>query len=172
MDAHHAANKPSEAYAMLQTKRSQSRHVQLHEFSQKGAMPDIGSTASFDEDGYQSVASTCCEASMETYIRRLIHHEGYELCNEWGLHGFVPWFTCSKHSQANVLLQTKGVQSFEALRSNLQSCAPQQNVHSSRSLVLAQIHMQDVVGNLTRVHTVGVRVLPVTLHRQITMAMG
>jgi hypothetical protein len=120
-----AASTRGEAYAMLQKKRSKLRASHLHETDDEEAVRDIGSTASLDEDGYQSVASTCCEASMETYVRRVIEHEGYELCNEWGLYGFIPWYTCAEgKGKGYSLLQSEGVQSFDKLISDLHHSAP------------------------------------------------
>lgn len=73
----------------------------------------IGNNATFDDAGYQAVASLCCNLQMEIYIRRMITNQGLELCNEYGLLGLLPWYTCDN-----------GVQNYAALADNLMRSVP------------------------------------------------
>merc|ERR1719262_252305 len=72
--------------ALLQRQQSQVLVVQD---------PITPETAPFSEEGYQAVAEKCCTADMDTYIRRVIkEHLKWEICNEYGLLGLVPWYSC------------------------------------------------------------------------------
>merc|ERR1740121_659352 len=75
--------------------------------------PAVGTVQPLTEEGYQVVAKTCCKYEMEEYMRRVIFKLGLELCQEGGLMGLVPYFTCDK-----------GIQSYDALTSNILASQP------------------------------------------------
>merc|ERR1719486_408310 len=58
-----------------------------------GTVP-IGTSAPLSEDGYLAVAKTCCNREMYDFVRRTISSMSMEVCDEGGLMGLVPWFTC------------------------------------------------------------------------------
>jgi len=58
---------------IMQTRRS---HSKLH---------SLGSLATLDNKGYQTVVDSCCQLEMELFIRRFIDGLGLEICDEDGL---------------------------------------------------------------------------------------
>jgi len=73
----------------------------------------IGSIASLDEVGYQTVAATCCALAMEEFVRRVILDLGLEICHDGFLMGFIPFFTCEK-----------GIRTFDALKTEILASQP------------------------------------------------
>jgi len=54
-----------------------------------------GSSAPLDEAGYEAVGKRCCHTEMEQFVRRLIEQQGFQICEEAALQGFLHWFDCS-----------------------------------------------------------------------------
>lgn len=90
--------------ALLQVHGRMSEVLSITE-SVNQAPKRVGATAPLDEAGYAEVRSTCCNAEMLTFARRVIIDEDLELCSKWGLMGLVPWFTCDQEKSAAGLLQ-------------------------------------------------------------------
>lgn len=57
-------------------------------------LPVSGANASLTQHGYESVACTCCTPEMELFVRRVVQHEGFVVCHEGGLQGFLLFFDC------------------------------------------------------------------------------
>lgn len=82
---------------LIQKKHATEKRIDLDGASPKqGPKPASGAAASLDEEGYQIVASQCCHHEMAEYIRRVVHNDGFQVCNEGGLQGTVPFYTCQK----------------------------------------------------------------------------
>jgi hypothetical protein len=105
-------SKSEAGHAMLQTqqaRQSVSKHVgatKLCRVKASAAMEGhckelavadegIGASASLDEAGYLAVAKTCCNLEMEKFVRRVIASLDLDVCDDDGVKGFVPWFTCA-----------------------------------------------------------------------------
>jgi len=58
-----------------------------------------GSLADLNEAGYQNVARKCCHTEMEAFVRRQIELEGFAICDEGALQGFLHWFDCKDDEQ-------------------------------------------------------------------------
>jgi len=95
----------SEGHVLLQMDRSRPNRIESHQANSVGhdrfadwktcvGTNDIGSTAALDESGYLAVAKTCCNREMYDFMRRTISSLSMEICDEGGLMGLVPWFTC------------------------------------------------------------------------------
>jgi len=54
----------------------------------------LGTTVQLDEFGYLMVAEICCNFQMEFFITRVIISMGYKVCDQSGIMGMVPWFSC------------------------------------------------------------------------------
>merc|ERR1719389_65657 len=54
----------------------------------------IGSSATLDQSGYVLVERTCCNSEMYNFVRRVIDMLDFDVCDEGGVMGLVPWFTC------------------------------------------------------------------------------
>jgi len=59
-----------------------------------------GSSALLDEAGYQAVARRCCHTEMEQFVRRQIQQQGFQVCEEAAVQGFLHWFDCSSDAQS------------------------------------------------------------------------
>jgi len=59
-----------------------------------------GASADLDEAGYAGVSARCCHTEMEQFVRREIDRQGFQVCNEGSLQGFLHWFDCS-HDHAD-----------------------------------------------------------------------
>jgi hypothetical protein len=76
------------------------QHENCHDFKVcDDATRVSGNTASLDEAGYTSVMQGCCHTEMEKFLRRLIDREGFHICDEGALHGFLAWFDCPDDQQ-------------------------------------------------------------------------
>jgi len=56
-----------------------------------------GSSAPLNEAGYQAVSKRCCHTEMEQFVRRQIEQQGFQVCEEGALQGFIHWFDCSSN---------------------------------------------------------------------------
>merc|ERR1719261_1828935 len=92
---------------LLQTKHKKAS-VKLNSTHAAGSgkkqKPATGASASLDEEGYAIVAAQCCHHEMAEFIRRVVIHEGYQVCNEGGLQGTVPFYTCQKGPRTHTAL--------------------------------------------------------------------
>jgi FkbM family methyltransferase len=70
---HNTSLSVADSAIIMQTRRS---HSKLH---------SLGSLATLDDKGYQTVADSCCQLEMELFIRRFIDGLGLEICDEDGL---------------------------------------------------------------------------------------
>jgi hypothetical protein len=52
-----------------------------------------GAMASLDETGYTTIAGLCDSAEMTMFVRRVIADIGCSITDEFGLTGFVPWYS-------------------------------------------------------------------------------
>merc|ERR1719440_2161026 len=81
-------------------KQKQKAHKKQYAGAEKKQLPPTGAaglvtglTATLDEAGFREVqALRCPHPCMFDYIRRVIEQEGYMVCHEAGLAGFVIWF--------------------------------------------------------------------------------
>jgi len=74
-----------------------------------------GASAPLDEAGYTGVAARCCHTEMEQFVRRAIDQQGFQVCDEGSLQGFLHWFDCSHdHHEKHKSLQT-----FEKLQEGI-----------------------------------------------------
>jgi hypothetical protein len=60
---------------------------------------NVGATQPLDQSGYARVAKVCCHVEMERFIRREIDRQGFEICDEGALKGFLAWFDCESDGQ-------------------------------------------------------------------------
>merc|ERR1719502_831025 len=61
-----------------------------------------------NSEGFEEVVDSCCFDDMKDFVRRLVGEEGYKICDEGGLNGFVPFFSCSnKTSLLEMKMQMK-----------------------------------------------------------------
>jgi hypothetical protein len=58
----------------------------------------VGKDVPLDSDGYQEVAESCCYDDMKDFIQRMVQHFEMQLCDEGGLNGFAPHFSCSNET--------------------------------------------------------------------------
>jgi len=54
-----------------------------------------GSSAPLDAEGYAAVAKRCCHTEMEQFVRREVDRQGFHVCEEGSLQGFLNWFDCA-----------------------------------------------------------------------------
>jgi len=64
-----------------------------------------GSEAPLSKAGYAAVASRCCHTEMEQFVRREITKEGFSICDEGALQGFLHWFDCTDDNQTYASLK-------------------------------------------------------------------
>jgi hypothetical protein len=88
-----AVKKHEGATRLCRVKASSDMEESCKQLQHRGM--SIGESASLDEAGYAEVAKTCCNLAMETFIRRVIAKLDFDVCDEDGVKGFVPWFTCA-----------------------------------------------------------------------------
>lgn len=63
----------------------------------------IGKDAPITKNGYKSAAESCCFDDMKDFIRRVVADAGNQVCDEGGLSGFAPFYSCSSsHSLAEL----------------------------------------------------------------------
>jgi len=91
--------------ALLQAKRHIANgqvSVKRHIAATSQAPTDVSATgagAPLTETGYMIVAAQCCNYEMQEYIRRVAVNEGLQVCNEGGLKGITPYFSCQAGPQ-------------------------------------------------------------------------
>lgn len=104
----HSCIAGQQASSLLQKQSlSKSSAVDLTEETLKGASTEthgletscssdavIARDAPLDEDGFQQVAASCCHQDMKEFVRRTIYDMGLKVCDEGGLSGFVPFYSC------------------------------------------------------------------------------
>jgi len=56
--------------------------------------------APLTDDGFQSVAETCCFDDMKEYIRRAATDLGKQVCDEGGISGIAPFFSCPQKTMS------------------------------------------------------------------------
>lgn len=73
----------------------------------KAKTPDASNVA-MSNSGYQTIADMCCNYEMEEFIRRTTLHENMKVCDEGGLQGIVPYFSCeNKQNYSKLLTEVK-----------------------------------------------------------------
>jgi len=78
-----------------------SGHAELvEEGAKRAGSRGIGASADLSEEGYASVAATCCVFEMEEFARRLVVDLGLVICDEGGLSGTIGFHTCEKGAQS------------------------------------------------------------------------
>lgn len=55
---------------------------------------EIGKQSPLTEAGFKSVAESCCFDDMKDFIRRVVTADGDQVCDEGGLSGFTPFYSC------------------------------------------------------------------------------
>jgi len=66
---------------------------------------NVGLTAA----GYQTIAGMCCQYEMEEFIRRITENEDLKVCNEGGMQGIVPFYSCEfAQNYSTLLAEVKG----------------------------------------------------------------
>jgi len=82
--------------------------------AEEPAGPWNGATAPFSEKGFSALTMLCCSFEAEVYLRRLVHQERLQVCNEGGLSGMLPYLTCAPNK---TLAATKAdIQSFTGIK--------------------------------------------------------
>lgn len=59
---------------------------------------NIGKEVPLDEAGFEEVANSCCYDDMRSFIQRLAGKMDMKICDEGGLSGFAPHYSCSNES--------------------------------------------------------------------------
>lgn len=67
----------------------------LTEKTGKHLQPATGASAALTETGYLIVSGQCCNYEMSEYIRRVAFDNGLQVCNEGGLQGVTPYYSCT-----------------------------------------------------------------------------
>jgi len=83
-----------------------------------GAMS--GSIAPLDGPGYTAVALGCCHTEIEEFVRREIARQGFQVCDEGDLQGFLKWYDCPDEKQTYESL----VEGIKMARSGLPPLCP------------------------------------------------
>jgi hypothetical protein len=66
-----------------------------------------GSVALLSDVGYHQTAQLCCHHEMSLFVRREIARQGFDLCDESDLHGFVHWYDCSNDARTYMEMQNE-----------------------------------------------------------------
>jgi len=78
-----------------------------------------GSSAPLDDAGYLAVAKRCCHTEMEEFVRRQIEQQGFQICDEGVLQGFLNWFDCSSDNTDRDDEHFDDDQTYETLKEGL-----------------------------------------------------
>jgi len=71
---------------MLQVRAAAPRAETISAYSVKDAP--------VTEEGFEQVSKSCCYKDMTAYIRRLVENMGLRVCDEGGLSGIAPFYSC------------------------------------------------------------------------------
>jgi len=69
----------------------------------KAKTPDASNVA-LSNSGYSTIADMCCLYEMEEFVRRATVNENMKVCDEGGLQGIVPYFSCENKQNYSMLL--------------------------------------------------------------------
>jgi len=69
----------------------------------KAKTPDAANVA-LGAPGYATIANMCCPYEMEEFVRRAAASENMKICDEGGLQGIVPYFSCENKQNYSMLL--------------------------------------------------------------------
>jgi len=59
----------------------------------------IGRSMPLNTEGFEEVVASCCFDDMKDFIRRVVGKEGLKVCDEGGLNGFSPFFSCTENAK-------------------------------------------------------------------------
>merc|ERR1719183_91738 len=87
------------------SKPTTKKSSKLSKSKAKAKTPDASNVA-LSNSGYKTIADMCCNYEMEEYIRRIVVSEDLKVCNEGGLQGSVPFYTCENKQNYSVPFYT------------------------------------------------------------------
>lgn len=97
--AGHGECQGEQARALLQAKRKSIAAKAKVIEEQTPGVSATGAGAPLTEAGYLIVATQCCNHEMREFIRRVVFNEGMQVCNEGGLYGITPYYSCQAGPQ-------------------------------------------------------------------------
>jgi len=75
---------------------------------------EIGKQSPLTEAGFKSVAESCCFDDMKDFIRRAVEGFSLQVCDEGGLSGIAPFFSCPSEPRSFFDLQNELTNATEA----------------------------------------------------------
>lgn len=82
------------AHPIRGTQLMQTRHVRPAVRGFLLCSTEIGKRMPLNDEGFQAVANSCCYDDMKDFIRRAAGDLKLQVCDEGGLSGFAPFFSC------------------------------------------------------------------------------